>query len=200
MTGGLAPAWRGFNCGGPATFDMTTVDLTDADLALLRGLRGDRRSAPDLAATVGSDETAVEERLSELADNALVDEREGGYELTESGRRVLESPGDGDADERIDTPPAVERELASLDLAPDAEAAVRNAFTDLRSRGRATPEELQEWVFSEDPAGYDDPERWWDDLVVEHLLALPGVDVPAGGSTLRYEGEERAGDGGTPGG
>lgn len=177
---------------GPVTSGVTTVDLTDADLALLRDLRGDRRSTPDLATTVGSDETAVEERLSELADNALVDEREGGYELTESGRRVLESPGDGDADERIDTPPAVERELVSFDLAPDAEAAVRNAFTDLRSRGRATPEELRRRVFSEDPAGYEDPERWWSELVAEYLLDLPGVSMD--GSTLRYEEE----DGGTP--
>ena len=171
---------------------VMTLDLTDADLTLLRGLRRGRRSAPDLASAVGSDGAAVGRRLSELADNALVDEHEGRYELTESGRRVLESPGDGDADERIDTPEAVERELASFDLPPDAEDAVRNAFTDLRSRGRATPEELQERVFSEDPAGHDDPERWWNDVVVEPLLDLPGVGVSAGGSALQYEERERA--------
>lgn len=173
--------------GAVGTPGVTTVDLTDADLALLRDLRGDRRSVADLAAAVGSDEQAVDRRLSELADNALVREREGGYDLTESGRRVLESPGDGGADERVDTPPAVERELASFDLGPEAEAAVRNAFTDLRHRGRATPEALQNRVFSEDPAGYETPEQWWSDLVVEHLLDLPGVGVSAGGSALRYE-------------
>ena len=175
---------------------MTTVDLTDADLALLRDLRGDRRSVADLAAAVGSDEQAVDRRLSELADNALVREREGGYDLTESGRRVLESPGDGGADERVDTPPAVERELASFDLDPEAEAAVRNAFTDLRDAGRASPAALKERVFSEDPAGYDDPERWWTNLVSERLLDLPGVDVSADGSTLRYDKQEEPTSGG----
>lgn len=174
---------------------MTTVDLTDTDLALLGGLRRDHRSVSDLAAAVGSDEAAVDRRLAELADNALVRERETGYELTESGRRVLDSPGDGDADERIDTPPSVERELGSFDLPPDAEAAVRNAFTTLRHSGRATPEELQREVFSEDPAGYEDPERWWSDLVSERLLALPGVDVSADGSTLRYEEPEEPSSG-----
>lgn len=173
---------------------MTTVDLTDADLALLRCLRSGPRSVSDLAAAVESDEGAADRRLSELADNALVDEREDGYELTESGRRVLESPGDGDADERVDTPPDVERELASFDLAPDDEAAVRNAFTDLRSRGRATSEELQRRVFPEDSAGYEAPGQWWDDLVVEHLLDLPGVGVSAGGAALRYEGADGARD------
>lgn len=169
---------------------MTTVDLTDADVALLRRLRAGDRSVSSLTSAVEADTATVEERLAELADNALVRERTDEYELTGSGRRVLESSGDGRADERIDTPAAVDRELASLDLAPDAEAAVRNAFTDLRECGRISRDELQDRVFSENPAGYDDPARWWSDLVRDQLLALPGVDAPDEGYALRYDGDE----------
>lgn len=166
---------------------MTTVDLTDADVDLLRHLEGGGRSASDLAGAVDRDATAVERRLSELADNAVVREREGAYELTGSGRRILESPGDGSADEQIDTPPTVERELESLDLPPGAEDAVRNAFTDVRDKGHLSPEEVKRRVFSEHPAGYDDPDRWWTDLVRDHLVALPGVSLPDRGTHLQYD-------------
>lgn len=174
---------------------MTTVDLTDADVELLRHLQGDGRSVSDLAEAVDRDATALERRLSELADNAVVREREGAYELTGSGRRILESPGDGSADEQIDTPPAVERELASFDLLPEAEAAVRNAFTDLRDKGQLSPAEVKRRVFSENPAGYDDPDRWWSDLVRDHLVALPGVSLPARGTHLQYDETEATSDG-----
>lgn len=165
---------------------VTTVDLTDADVALLRRLREGDQSVSSLASGVEADAATIEERLVDLTDNALVREHGDGYELTGSGRRVLESPGDGRADERVDTPPAVDHQITSLDLAPDAEEAVRNAFTDLRNYGRLSRDELQERVFSENPAGYDDPDQWWSDLVRDQLLTISGVDAPDEGATLQY--------------
>lgn len=169
---------------------MTNIDLTEADLDLLRRLGDGERSPDALASTVDADAATVEDRLAALADNALVREGEEGYELTENGRRVVRAPGDGRADERVDTPPAVERALDSFDLRADAEVAVRNAFTFLRERERASPEELTEGVFSEAAAGYDDPDDWWDELVRDRLLALPGVTSPARGDYLRFDGAD----------
>lgn len=169
---------------------MVAIDLDEDDVEILSRLGPGGTRPARLASTLDEPEDALADRLADLADNGLVrEDADGRYARTKSGRRALDAPATGGADERIDTPADVERALESLELRADAAAAVRNAFTLLRNRGRASRAEVTALVFSEVPAGYDDPEEWWTDLVRDALLALPDVtDVPDG-DELRYERE-----------
>lgn len=166
------------------------MKLDDRDTAVLALLGGGPATADELAADLGRDPAALAERLAELADNGLVTERgDGTVERTDSGRRVLVASGSGAVDNRLDTTEADERALAAFDLGPDGAEAVRAAFAVLRYWGEVTAEELTDAVFAEEPAGYDDGERWWAELVREPLAALPAV-VPPGGTDepWRYAG------------
>lgn len=170
--------------------DMVYIDLDEADAALLGRLEAGGDRPDQLTAAVDASADAIADRLAQFEDNGLVNElADGRYELTESGRRVLDSPATAGADERIDTPEDVDRALAAQELRADAEAAVRNAFVLLRNRGDASPVEIVDLVFSEDPAGYEEPEEWWTDLVRDALVALPGVTRSPDGEDLEYEGE-----------
>lgn len=162
---------------------MDANKLTEGDRRLLRQLASEPADATALAAATDADADAVEERLAVMAGNGLVRESESGdgYELADSGRRLLGSPGDGTADDRVDVSPEAEEALASLGLSADREEAVRAAFAFLRYWGNATPSELRDAVFTERPAEYDSRRAWWDEFVADALAALPDVE-PADGA------------------
>lgn len=169
---------------------MVAIDLDEDDVEILDRLDPGGTPLARLAAALDESEDALAGRLAQLADNGLVREvADGRYERTESGRRVLDAPATGGSDERIDIPADVERALDALDLRADAAAAVRNAFALVRNRGRASRAEVVDLVFSEVPAGYDDPDEWWTDLVRDALLALPDVTDVEGRDEVRYERE-----------
>lgn len=162
---------------------MGTPTLDDADRTVLERLADGPRTAAELDDL--DDEPA--ERLDALAESGLVVGSEDGYELTDSGRRVIEAPGDASADDRIDVPDGVEAALERADLAPDRAAALRGAFAFLSYWGEATPYEIRDAVYSEQPAGYDSSKAWWDDLVGDRLADLPEIE-PAGDGAWRYAG------------
>lgn len=165
-----------------------TAKLTDADCAILRQIAAGE-SDP---AALGDDADEVTERLSQLANNGLVSREEGEYALTPSGRRVLEAHGDEPADDTDDLPTDVDLAIAAFDLRPDAEEAVRRAARFLRNWEEATASEIVDGVYSESPAGWDDEDEWWRELVRERLAALPRVVPPGDGDgddRWRYAGE-----------
>lgn len=157
---------------------MGTDTLTEWDRQLLRGLSTGPQTPRELAESVDHDPEPLADRLDVLAESGVVRQTDRTYELTDSGRRVLAAPGDGSADERIDIPVAVERELGSRDVDEPCTAAVRAAYAFLQYWGEATESELRDAVFSERPAGYDDRHQWWDDCVEPIFGQLPAVQPP----------------------
>lgn len=157
---------------------MEPNKITDEDLRILWSVDAGRSDAGSIAAEVDPDRASVQERLDVMVDNGLLRESSGRYELIDSGRRLLESPGDGSADDRIDVPDVVERELAALDLGEDRKSAVRGSFAFLRYWGSATGSEIRDAIFSEYPAGFDARDAWWTDCVEPALGSLPGIERP----------------------
>lgn len=178
---------------------MSSNTLEEPDRAVLEALEGRRTDAGTIESELDASREALDERLSRLVENALVEEvGDGEYELTENGERLLEATPVGDRDDRIDTPEDVERSIEGFDLRPDEERAVRSAFSFLRYWGDATTAEIVDATYGEEPAGYATADRWWDDCVEKRLAALTDVDSPADGagesngsieSRWRYTGE-----------
>lgn len=172
---------------------MNTPKLDDTDRAILEGL-AEGRSAADLAEEFesagegGRDEDVdVDDRLAALAESGLVVPEEG-HELTDSGRRVLDAPGDTSADDRIDVPDHVDRAIERADLPPDRAAAIRGAFAFLSYWGEATAHEIRDAIYSEHPIGYGSSKAWWERFVRDPLADLPDVSAPSDGETWRYAG------------
>lgn len=161
---------------------MSSNTLEGLGRAVLEAIEGRRADAETLEAEFDAPREELDEQLSQLVENALVEEVDGEYELTENGERLLDSTPAGDRDERIDTPEDVERAIEGFDLRPDEERAVRNAFSFLRYWGDATTAEIVDATYGEEPAGYGTAARWWGDCVRERLAALPNVDPPADGA------------------
>lgn len=170
------------------------MKLEAYDKRLLALLGTQTRSASTLAADLDAPPREVSARLADLADNGLVYELDDGqYERTESGRRVLVASGSGTVDERIDTPPEVERAIGEFDLRVDEADAVRHAYAFLRYWGRVTEEELVDAIYDEATASRETSAEWWDGLVEEPLAALPGVEAPSGDDEpWRYTGTPEA--------
>lgn len=173
------------------------MHLTQTDRAVLESLAaapeaGDPGSLDHVAAETGEPPAALRERLAGLAAAGVVREADGKYELTPSGRRVLRAPATGAADDGIDTPASVERALAGLDLRADREAAVRKAFAVVRNEGEITAGGIVDAVYDENPAGYDDPDRWWE--TVREGLAAVAADSALSheGDTWRYPSDDDA--------
>jgi hypothetical protein len=168
-----------------------TPDLSDADCALLRRIAG---GGDPSSANVVDD---PDERLSELADGGLVRRTDDGeeYALTPSGQRVLHARGDDPTGDAADRPATVEQDIAALDLDPGEREAVRRAVAFLRNWEAATESELVDAVFDEAPAGHDDPEEWWTELVRDPLAEVQGVASPDDGDG---HGEWRYEDDGSP--
>ncbi|QCJ47311.1 hypothetical protein [Haloprofundus sp. MHR1] len=180
------------------------TDLDRSVLARLRGNQLTAAELADrLTADVDAD--AVSERLVRMADNDLVrplvddsgsdddadhsddsdadrgdggDDNRGGdrYALTESGRRVLQSPNTAAADEAIDLPPSVREALADSSVGVDCAETVKHAFTFLREWKTATVPELKAGVFPETSTGYRDADEWWDNCAREVLAGLPRIE------------------------
>jgi len=157
---------------------MGPTTLTERDRQLLRRLAAGPRTPESLTEAVDEEPERIAERLDVLADSGVVRRIDETYELTDSGRRVLAAPGDGSADERIDVPVAVERELGSRSLGEPCAAAVRATYAVLQYWGEATASELRDAVFFERPAGYDDRHGWWTECVDPVLRTLPAVRPP----------------------
>ncbi|WP_232686045.1 hypothetical protein [Halobacterium zhouii] len=156
-----------------------TPTLDERDRVVLESLRRGNADIESLADNTDTTPEALQDRLVELADNGLVERADaGGYALTANGERVLVATPAGTADDRIDTPPDVERVIESFDLRPDREAAVRGAHSFLHYWGAATDSEIVDAVYSEVPAGFDGPDEWWAGFVRERLEALPSVEPP----------------------
>ncbi|WP_247730326.1 hypothetical protein [Halovivax limisalsi] len=167
---------------------MGSNTLDELGRATLEAIAERRVTADALETELDADREAIDDRLAQLVDNALVrrvaaegDEAaddpgvDGAYELTENGRRVLEATPVGARDYRIDTPDAVEQAIEGFDLRPDEASAVRSAFSFLRYWEEATTAEIVDATYSEVPAGYGSADRWWDDCVRDRLAALPDV-------------------------
>ena len=169
---------------------MVNVTLDDRDRAVLERLRAGAADVDALAESVPADADHLRDRWPDLADNGLVDRESGDrYRLTDDGRRVVEAVGTGAQDDRLDTPPAVEGRILAFDLPPDHEAALRGAFAFLHYWGDATAAEIVDAVYSEDPAGFDDPLAWWRECVRDRLAELPGVEpARSPGEPWRYDG------------
>lgn len=177
------------------------MKLDEGDLRLLAMLGTESRTVEALSAALDVPTEALRERVSTLADNGLVDDRdEGRIERTESGRRVLVANATGTVDERVDTNPEVEAAIEELSLAPDEADAVRHAYALLRYWGRLTPEEIADAVYSEAPAGRGTPAEWWEEVVRDPLGALPGVEPPSeDDGAWRFAGRPEAGKPGSDG-
>lgn len=162
-----------------------TTDFDADHYAVLRRLAAAERDSAGgtdpstLAAEGDRSAEAFERTLSDLADDGLVAPADEGYELTPSGRRVLQTDAGVGDESRPDVPPEIAREIASFGLAPDAEDAVFRALAFLRNWGSATANEIIDAAYSEAAAGYDRGEAWWDELVRDRLAELPGVVPPA---------------------
>lgn len=170
---------------------MTSNTVDELGRAVLEAIADERVTLAALDDRFEASQRALEGRLSQLVDNGLARETDdGAYELTENGRRLLAATPVGAHDDRIDTPDAVERAIEEASLRPDEAAAVRGAFSFLRTWGEATTAELIDGVYSEVPAGYETAERWWDACVRDRLEALPDVEAPEASpiGTWRYEG------------
>jgi hypothetical protein len=177
-----------------------TITLTDEDRTVLAALaEADGPAGVDalLDATEYGRER-LRERLAGMADAGLARRADEGWAATASGRRAVAAPGDGSADQPIDTPAAVDEAIVGFDLRADREQAVRNAFGFLRFWGEAAASEIVDGVYEENPAGFESRGDWWE-FVREHLAALPGVAQvedgdgedgkrEASSETWRYEG------------
>lgn len=161
--------------------DMANNTLDERDRVVLELLHEGGEDAESLADSVTESAESLRERLSELADDGLVESTDdGGYALTANGERVVAASGDGTMDNRIDTPPEVEREIESFDLPPDGTEAVRDAFAFLHYWGTASAGEIIDGVFSENPAAFESGTEWWTELVRDRLEGLPSVEPPTG--------------------
>lgn len=155
-----------------------TFTLTPADRALLETIADDGPARVDrLAETHDRDREAVADRLAAMRDNALVTVEGDAYDLTESGRRVLDSPADGSADDRVDVPETVDAAIEAADPRADAAAALRGLYAFLRHWGDATTAELVDGVYSETPLGYDSGTEWWE-VLADQFASLPGCESP----------------------
>ncbi|MFC6719509.1 hypothetical protein ACFQGT_14030 [Natrialbaceae archaeon GCM10025810] len=176
---------------------MSSNTLDERGRAVLEAVAAEDRVALErLETAVDASRGELDDRLAQLVDNALVREVEVGeddgnagdgegsiaYELTENGVRVLNATPIGVRDHRIDTPVEVERAVEGFSLRPDEEEAVRNAFAFLRYWGDATTAEIVDAAYSEESAGYETGDRWWDECVSDRLEALPGVRVDSSDS------------------
>lgn len=154
------------------------MKLDGTDQALLSALGDAPHPVAALAADLDVSADDLTSRVQALADNGLVTQSaDGDVRRTDSGRRVAARRA-GATDNRIDTTPAVERVLATFRLRPDETEAVRGSFAFLRYWGRATPDELIDAIYSEDPAGYTTGDTWWAECVRDPLAALPSVVAP----------------------
>lgn len=175
---------------------MVTITLDDRDEAVLERLRQGNADVESLSANLDLEAASLRDRLPELADNGLLERVDGEYALTDHGVRAVATPDELAAD-RMGTPLDVDEHVRSLELRPDREAALRDAFSFLRYWGQAYGSEIVDAVYDETPAGYDSGRAWWDDCVRERLAALPSVEPPASDDEpWRYDGpsvvEERS--------
>lgn len=169
--------------------------LSEADREILEALSDGNHTSEELAETLDRDPADLEDRLDELHDNGLVHGKANGWALTRNGHHLLKAPGDGSADDRVDTPDDVAAEIEAFQLRPDREDAIRSAFTFLQFWGETTSAELIDAIYDEHPAGHDDPDDWWGELVREYLTELPGVERPGDGDDVwRYDPEDTAAD------
>jgi predicted transcriptional regulator len=154
------------------------ITLDERDRATLERLRRGEATIESLTDSVDCSVEYLESRLPELADNGLVERGAGEeYALTANGERVLAATPAGTRDDRIDTPPEVEAAIASFDLRPDREEAVRNAFAFLHYWGEASESEVVDAVYSENPAGFESSDGWWTEIR-GYLEDLPSVEPP----------------------
>lgn len=166
------------------------MKLTEADRRLLAVLGDEPRDLHALADAVETSPTVLDERLDALGDNGLVVRDGECYRRTESGRRLVRTAG-GRMDEAVDTNPAVERAIATLDHDPEVADAVRAAYSFLRYWGETTEDELVDAIYPEWPAGFPTADEWWT-TVGEGLESIPDVEPPATGAvppTWRYAGK-----------
>ncbi|SFS09737.1 hypothetical protein SAMN05216559_3573 [Halomicrobium zhouii] len=169
---------------------MASITLGDRDRELLSLLREGDADVSSLAEGVDGDEAAIHERLPKLADNGLVHRvNDEVWAITDSGERTIASSPEGTMDERIDTPDAIEEQIESFDLRPDREEAVRNAFGFLQYWGTATGGEIVDGVYSENPAGFETAEAWWNECVRSRLADIPTVEAPDSGKSEWAYGE-----------
>ena len=155
---------------------MTSNTLDELDRAVLESIADGRKTVDALETRFDAPRERLEERLAQLVENGLARSTAAeGYELTENGRRVMSATPRGTKDDRIDTPAQVDRAIEESDLPPDEAAAVRSAFSFLQYWGEATTAEILDATYSEAPAGYDAPRRWWDECVRDRLAGLPDV-------------------------
>lgn len=172
---------------------MSSNTLDELGRTILEAGDGGRIDVDVLEAEYLTSREELEERLSQLVDNALIRKvGDGEYELTENGVRVLDATPAGARDNRIDTPEHIDRAIEEFDLSPDEESAVRDAFSFLRYWGEATTAEIIDGAYSEEPAQYESADKWWDACVSDRLAALPDVDAPedeSNGGRWRYAGE-----------
>ena len=162
---------------------MSNPTLTEDDRTLLAAFESGTATASELADRRGVDRSADElaERLDFMADNGLLRRAgagDGGYELTDDGRRLLRAPGDGSADETIDAPEEVVATLRDADLRADRLDAALGAFAFLKFWGEATAAEIADGAFSEEPLEFASAAAWWSEFARDHLAALPGVEPP----------------------
>lgn len=165
---------------------MASITLDDRDEAILERRRAESGTVESLADDMDCNEEDRRGRLQELVDNGLLRRIDDGdrYTLTDNGERATAASTTGTRGNRIDTPEDVERRLASAGLRADRISAVRAAFSVLRYWGDATTGELVAAVYSEHPVGVDSSEAWWNEVVRDHLRALPRVESP--GPSDRY--------------
>ena len=171
---------------------MSKLDSIDG--CILAEISGRFSTVDTLSSRLELDQTEIQERLSRLLDFGLVAEDEDcqQFVLTMDGRRVLAAPANGTVDDRVDTTPAVERALATLEVPPDLEAAIRSAYVFLAFWGDATESEIQDAIYFEHPAGYDSAAAWWNDAVRDRLASLPDVTPPNGELLWQYRGDVEA--------
>lgn len=172
---------------------MSTPTITEEDEAILDYLAESAAERADVAAAVGLSGDEAADRLDGLVDGGLVRESGGTYEITDSGERLLASPGDGTTDAGVDTPPAVDEAIAEMDLAPDHAEALEEAFAFLRHWGAASSAEVIDAVYSENPLGYASADDWWAEAIRDRLAALP--EIERDGDAWRHAGGGAVDDG-----
>ena len=158
---------------------MRNPSLTETDLAILSQLHQSPTNTVTLAQSVDIPPDRLSNRLAFMVDNGLIREIDNAYEVTASGSRVLRVPDDEIVDNSIDVPRSVLWTLQSRNLRADQLDAVLATFAFLRYWGKATAAELKDGVFSEVPLEYETAERWWTELVSDHLAAVPTIEPPA---------------------
>lgn len=157
---------------------MRNPSLTEFDLAVLAELYRSSEETATLAQSVDIRPNQLSARLLFMEDNGLVQKHGDTYVLTASGSRVLRTPGSETADDSIDVPQSVQWLLQSRGLRADRLDAVLATFAFLRYWGKATAAELKDGVFSEVPLEYETTERWWMNLIRDHLAAVPIIEPP----------------------